>query len=385
MDHIIFELVIHHTKIDVATLSILSCIDKNTHTTVKHFLEFIRKNYDKQQIYSNGKELKYSSASIKNPCSICQTNTYIINPFTNNYTCKKCTKTISKTDSKNNYNLTDKDLGNLNYYMSYIGIYRVYATFYYKKDVIGLAVLKHGSPSIQIKKPKGKSNAMKKRIEQLDKALNKVIPIKDHQWITQLDICRNFLKNGSDGINTLKTKFKQYNDFHDFIHKELSEIQRSIIQYEFKNYFNDFTIDQQNTKNNIIQYCNRKEQSEIRRLKLTTELEKHGLILRSDSELCDQYIEGSIDDIENVVYIMQQMNFLFKYTNYSSIIKNKLNIAYERAKANIYDNYGYIEDPEEYEELLHEYIDRDLIYHQAKCEAMKHCIKDIPNYMQEFV
>ena len=115
----------------------------------------------------------------------------------------------------------------------------------------------------------------------------------------------------------------------DFLRNDLN------FNYENKNFFENKMIknyiDEDNiTINEIIKYIKDKQE---RKNILISRLKEHNLQLRSDSELCSNYIEENDNDLDYVVNTMIEMDFYFKYTNYRNEFKN---VKYELG--------GYYED-----------------------------------------
>jgi hypothetical protein len=71
-----------------------------------------------------------------------------------------------------------------------------------------------------------------------------------------------------------------------------------------------------------------------RKLKLTYELDKRGLELRDDSKLCDIFIEKGIehvheickeiDSLSDLIDMVEKMEFYYKHTNYSLLMKKQI-------------------------------------------------------------
>lgn len=102
-----------------------------------------------------------------------------------------------------------------------------------------------------------------------------------------------------------------------------------------------------NDLDTLIEYINRKEdedkQRDIRTKELIEKLKLRGLELRSDSVLCSNYIAGSCEyTCDELVDIMEQMNWFFTKTKYSTYSKQYDNDQYEARKLSWYD-YGYRE------------------------------------------
>ena len=78
-----------------------------------------------------------------------------------------------------------------------------------------------------------------------------------------------------------------------------------------------------------------------RRKELIFKLAQRDLVLRSDSKLCQLYIEGGVDhlntvvkqhnglqigpigSVDDIVDVMEEMDFYFTHTKYSELMKNK--------------------------------------------------------------
>ena len=110
----------------------------------------------------------------------------------------------------------------------------------------------------------------------------------------------NTHKSGTYGI---KAAYKRYQEFHrQFVPPSISVFD-VIVPYVIKN-------------NTCI----------IRETELRAALAERGLAIRGDSSLCSMYIRGTCTHtLYEVVSIMENMAFLHKYTNYSSIIKKHYN------------------------------------------------------------
>lgn len=79
-------------------------------------------------------------------------------------------------------------------------------------------------------------------------------------------------------------------------------------------------------KHNVCKHCNprldskkmEREENDRRNL-LTSKLKEHGLSLRSDSRLCNDFIGHRIGDPDRIVQIMMEMDWFFKYTDYNNL------------------------------------------------------------------
>jgi hypothetical protein len=66
-----------------------------------------------------------------------------------------------------------------------------------------------------------------------------------------------------------------------------------------------------------------------RNINLITELEKYGLKIRDDSSLCRNYIECNEGELHDIVNTMVEMDFYFKYTDYSYQFKKETSSSYD--------------------------------------------------------
>lgn len=60
---------------------------------------------------------------------------------------------------------------------------------------------------------------------------------------------------------------------------------------------------------------------DARENELRRRLQEYNLPLRADSRLCDEYIEKGAHDIDEVVDMMREMDFFFRFTNYRDIYR----------------------------------------------------------------
>jgi hypothetical protein len=113
----------------------------------------------------------------------------------------------------------------------------------------------------------------------------------------------------------------------------------------------------------IILLLNKKNKRE----ELNNELDKYNLKIRNDSILCERFIDGDETYLLNeLVYIMVEMDWYYKYTDYSKIIKNLYDdFFYEQRK---YGNRNYYEEFDENDKME--------ISKNAKKIALKNWNKD---------
>jgi hypothetical protein len=133
-----------------------------------------------------------------------------------------------------------------------------------------------------------------------------------------------------------------------FITLKNIQMRENLIKEEFTNQNLNFNEEQKKYKERIMieeyifldktsleEIINYIKVKEIRKTTLIAKLEEHGLQLRQDSEVCDNYINNNEQELDYVVNTMIEMDFYFKYTDYRDEFKN--------AK---YEYGGYYEDGE---------------------------------------
>lgn len=410
----LLSLVAIHGRLDVANLVKLGSISKSAKSDVEQAIALLHKLYDKETIYVEGNEVKEIKTHDR----------------------------ISLTDATKKYKLSDQDLDKLDYSFKYIRQYRVTATFFYKKDVIGLSILKHG----KIPGPRAKQTDDRNKRLQLE--LDKQIAPDQQDWMRSRDICKSFINNGKQ-IRLLQKSIASYPKFSRCIDQVPSELKKEFKEKYFEKYVDSPDTTKEIMTNHVVlykqfntyldsipshfanlfekeywkQYLENhehtldrmqahvelhqsfqdyletlpislkqkfkeiywdkylKEARMVRHLNLHQALDSHGLEIRSDSHTCREYINGSNSNLDDTVKVMRQMAFLYQKTKYKNIIKDRMDSAYERAKMHI---VGYIENRSEYMMVLNSLVDKEEVIFNAKCDAVKSFKKALPDYMREF-
>ncbi len=97
---------------------------------------------------------------------------------------------------------------------------------------------------------------------------------------------------------------------------------------------------------------NKQKLLQEREILLKNALKNVGLKLRPDSKLCQQFINNTLDkkvwNLEKVVKMCQEMNWLYTQTNYSELLDEALQdeidfYKHEKGYFNFQDIYDYIE------------------------------------------
>ena len=173
--------------------------------------------------------------------------------------------------------------------------------------------------------------------------------LKQEKLIEYLDhtICHNFIYQTNTTINIVQIPsiIRFMLDKKKIIKNAIKTYNIPSIKYKqlISNYINSFetnitikTIS--NDLNTLIYYITEKEK---RINELVDGLKAKGLELRSDSVLCSKYIEGSNEySCEEIINIMEQMNWFFCHTKYSQYSKQ---YDYENRQydSDYYQEYNY--------------------------------------------
>lgn len=333
---------------------------------------------------SSGKELAETGGNERAPCQCAKCNaknTIKFNPFKQEYRCPTCYgELVTLTKARKEYKLTDDDLDILDYITRYIKVYRKYITLFWHQDIIALALLKHKQTSVPaltafLTAPKP-NKAKEKRIAQLETALNDYADIRGE--LSALDCAEAFIANGMHGIKRIQKMFAAYLPIRQqYVALQLPAYQ-PISQYIVMSGDRDIGTIMKQMDTDALAYAEQQKQAQIsnklrqeRTDRLVDALKSKGLSLRSDSTVCTAYINGSEEKtLDEVVATMSRMNFFHTHTRYPQYIRDALRDAYEEAKIDIRDTYGYIEDPLEYEDLLRDAVDHVEISEMCQKRAL---------------
>lgn len=375
-DHL-FSIVSRNSNIHIYDLFSIGCTSKSLNKQATGEIKFY------QQLYiSDPNKLEWmfeDTGKVQNMfipknkdtplCSKCKTNiSTCIDGFREITVCDDCkTKCVSLTEARKTYKLTDDELSWLNYTEYYQRMYRKLITLYDLRDIRMLSFLKHGKIKPDIVKRDG-NKARDKREEQLSKTLEQ-LSLTDNADIKSYSIVRRFLENGDQGVRKLKANLSKFVVFKE----KLGDLYDTYKSELFDEYIEsgDIVIQNERSKGD-------------RRSALVAKLGEYNLTLRCDSRVCDNFINnntgGNIGDINEVVRIMREMDWFYTKTNYPRVYKYYLDDEYREAKKIIRDSYGIIRDPDEYEEILDEYVDRDRISRKAKLKILR-IVKNVPEFV----
>jgi len=330
----VINIYIQHTKnIDIMSLYRCYFVCKELNNLLEDLNLWNKCKFEKK-IYNN-----------KN-CIICDNNKKKIIAFG---TCNNCLKyqfLISATDAKKRWYLNDTDLLQLNV-CNKTNMYKTNIRLFNKTDLFEYALFKYnGSKNLKIfidnkiiksnklKETKLKNILIKENIKNIRKEflISKLIE-NNLEIDDDLTTCNQYINNERDDIVNIITILQEYKKI----------------------------------KNNKLD----------RKNKLTIKLHENGLELRNDSRVCDDYINGIRNNMDEVITIMLEMNFFIKKTQYKNIMNNLIN----DYKKTIRENYGFLEY-DEYQELIDDQIHK--LSDKAKKIAIKNQ-KNIPEYCKKYL
>jgi hypothetical protein len=376
----------------------LQQVDKLCCERSKDILAYWTEHYDQQPFFTKGKMLSTDAGKSGNCAKCNRTHTTMLQPFSQTYMCITCQQNnndrIFKTECKKEFKFNDEDLNKLDHCCKWVAKYRCDITYYLRKDVQALAVLKYGSlENIPGNTTRSNRNqAYERRKAQLTRALDKIVTTDEKkELLRKLQISQDFLKNGEGGIRKLSAALGCYDEYMSFVRDQLPcPLSENMIMSYLKN----FAHNPKSVKGILMQESTIKMAQDKRKQDLIQALTEHELDLRNDSRICQLYIDRDVGTLNDVVRTMRQMNFLHAHTEYPNIVRGMLNRAYNSARTDIKYNYGYISDPDQYDEIMDEYVDRERIVQDAKVKAVRSfCkmkvkgggIRELPEFMTEFV
>jgi len=175
-------------------------------------------------------------------------------------------------------------------------------------------------------------------------------PNNKNKMITATDCKKEWYLNDNDllNLNVISTYNKKYKKMMRLYYKN-EIIEYVLIKYGGSKKFYEFINNKINNKNK--RFLNKADKINKRKELLIEKLKEHNLTLRNDSVVCDDYINGIRDDINEVVMTMVEMNYYMTKTNYKSIMNELMN----DLKKDIRNNYGYLH-PNEYNKIIKDEI-----------------------------
>lgn len=288
------------------------------------------------------------------------------------FICNKCSDNkIYKSSIIKNYKLDDIDLQNLPsgqfYYKKNLCIY------YYKPHIIEATTQKYGpnfeNLFMQYKNKKQQTAQTKKEIRE-----NKIILLCqsnniDYEKYKYRDEIMNFISNGKN-INNIMNKITKIDQRTKLVEQKLIENRLVNDGYYCKLYideiYDEYNDDVNNIISNIDNLINQLKLMKRNKSILEIKLMINGLVLRPDSRICNEFINGSnAYSLDKIVSIMKEMEFLYKHTNYSDILRNT--------------RYEYIKDQRQTGWYNHSDMDEEYVRNEAKKKAFNKC-KNKPDF-----
>ena len=266
-------------------------------------------------------EYKFDVDALKNPtdnhCLKCKKK------FTSCFNlaiCRACMRslTINKTAAMKIYNLKQVDLEDLDCY-PFKNCYGSYTVLYFLKEIRLIAIIQRFSiynPTLQVyadcietilEEANDKEKIKKERGLKLIEARKKNQEIKIENERISYDQRKEILKKAlKDKGITLDTTCDACNNYLEGVNRNLkSVVKQAKIYSERKN-------------------------------KLETELAKKNLKIRNDSYYCQEYLKGNQFTLQQVVDMMESMDFFMKKTAYVNLLNTYRQKQYDDAK-----EYGY--------------------------------------------
>ena len=309
-------------------------------------------------------------------CRFCKTGKIALGMFACCYNCSKSEMTlITATQAKKTLRLDDDDLNALNHHKSFHKLHRCIMTLVDKHEATMYALIKHKGPENVKKKP---SKALLDRRQKLVSEFGLTDEQLKAQGIDRYLACVcQYLRNGKGGIRSVRMALDAWDAFEMRCTNKCKyrDIPGSeMLNTRTKTTSGFWTVDE------AIQHL---DDMVARRDVLVGELKKHGLILRSDSEMCRKFIAGSRDalDLDALVLLMRQMDFLHRQTRYPGMVYDETLAIKQRIR----DFYGWLPKYEYDQVFKEEHAD---VIERAKRMAVLDFRKRhgyLPDFMAQFM
>lgn len=346
--------------IEPRSLFVLACVDKESNKLALDIWKEMDPNiHFVKTPYHQG----------ANICRYCNSTKRIVTEFgCCNYCSKENMNIITKTEVVKKYKLQEDDMRRLTY-RTVRSMYGGNMRLFDHREVYNYALMKYKGPWNLPKRREGVSAALTTRKKKLRELLEK---LKLDE--TNYKLCvEEYLKNGKGGIREVKARIERQNAF------DALKLQLDVIDFgqdmRCDCIYGNITLKEAHT--GIMGSIRRKEE-------LVTALGSVGLLLRTDSKLCSQYIRYGDGDLDTIVKTCRQMNFLYTKTNYPGLMK----IKYQEIKEEISWNDGWLPS-DEFHDLVRE--EMQLAQPLIKKEAVLHYMKRtrdttcLPDYMTELL
>lgn len=347
---------IFNSPIDIKTAGVLSC-------TCKDALDIIKRKIEHQEITFE-KQIHESITCVK--CNKRPTKA-----FDRCHTCLKEYHLLTTTQVKKQYKLVDEDLENLNVH-EYHNTYKTLVRLFSPREVLLYSLVKYGGKERMTECLTKKPNmSLQKRQNQLKQLNLDFDTAMESKW----GLCiEPFLRNGVGGIRAVKKRIDKYDSFLEEYNK--LDLEDRFIVSTYKDSLLEQCVLEGNDAQSIIASKVETEKGRIlRRNQLETSLSEKGLHLRKDSVLCNNFIENGHPTLQEVVQIMQEMNYFYTNTSYRGILKECIS----DWRDEIHYMYGWI-PREEYDTLYNSEIEQ--LRSTAKFRSMHGKRKEnVPSFM----
>lgn len=203
MDSVI-DTVLFRNDWNLWDLAVLKCVNNSCKQAVESIFEYESKLLSDKLNDSVGKEVFCEKTKAKSQCNKCGEKTYTYYPFSlGKMHCADCREIyqITKTEAKKSYKLTDQDLYKLDFSTGVHFLYGTHITYYSRKQVVALSLLKHGG-NLPKKKKNTISNVKEKRKKQITNLQNKYGDVALYNTIL-------YELNGKGGIKRLESIMKR--------------------------------------------------------------------------------------------------------------------------------------------------------------------------------
>jgi len=244
-------------------------------------------------------------------------------------TCKNLDEymLVTKTNAKKEYLLNDSDFEDLRFVRGKTKF--CIATFYYKSDLMDKASIKFNTPLENInefitnmitEKNRIKNERKQKRLSREQIKQDKINLERNTRKENLINAMQNTLQN------TLQNNTMEFDSNCKYSIEYINEGRIVNKDNNIITNIYDVVIFIKNEKQRQIMLENERRE---RQQQMNNALQEAGLELRSDSKLCQKYIDGESVNLADVVKRMCQMRYLYDYCNMNecrNIAYNKYNI-----------------------------------------------------------
>lgn len=314
--------------------------------------------------------------AVHDKCRFCVEKKIYMQAFACCYECSKTKLTlITATEAKKSFRLNDEDIAALLSFKKKHPVYKNVMTLVDEDDALHYALVKHKGP-FNIRR-KETNTLLKRRAKLLETFGKSEDDFKNTDFQMYMYCVHPFVKNGKGGISGVTKAIERWNAFNEQKFEELEYLERAEVENAKRMYIM--------RESDLVAVARDLNGIAKRRRDLTVALRGYGLQLRSDSRLCQDYVQcGEANfmhlDLDGVVAVVRQMNFLYTKTNYES----RMSKAVSEIKNDIREWHGWL-PREEYEDTMQ--------YEVAEaCERIKReCVQayarkhPLPDYMQSLL